>query len=199
MKIFGAIGISFMLLFLIASAPAYSQERDENKPALGQEEKDKAKHEDKAAKHEDKAAKPGEGKHEQEPAGAREAGRQQDERRPEAARPQEQREQREQRPEQRVDHDRQQHPAHAQRGKMIPEEKFRSSFGRPHTFHVQRTQIINNPQPIIFVSGYQFQLVDPWPAEWAYEDDCYIEYVDGEYFLFNAFHPGIRVTVFVIG
>ncbi len=195
MKIFGAIGITLMFLFLIASAPAYSQERDENKPALGQEEKDKAKHED-------KAAKPGEGKREHEPAGAREAGRDQDESRPAAARPQQeqrgQREEREQRPEQRVDRDRQQHPAHAQRGKTIPQEKFRASFGRPHTFHVQRTQIINNPQPIVFVSGYSFQLIDPWPAEWAFEDDCYIDYVDGEYFLFNAFHPGIRVAVFVV-
>ena len=43
MKILGALGISIMLLFLLASAPAYSQERDENKPTLGQEEKDKAK------------------------------------------------------------------------------------------------------------------------------------------------------------
>jgi hypothetical protein len=185
-KIFGAVGVTIMFLFLIASAPAYSQERDENKPALGQEEKDKAKHEDKTAKHD-------EGKRGQEPAGAREAGRDENERRPEAARPQQ--EQREQR----VDRDRQQHPAHAQRGKTIPEEKFRTGFGRPHTFHVQRTQIINNPQPIIFVSGYQFQLIDPWPAEWAFEDDCYIDYVDGEYFLFNAFHPGIRIAVFVIG
>jgi flagellum-specific peptidoglycan hydrolase FlgJ len=190
-KILGALGISIVLLFLLAPAPAYSQERDENKPAVGQEEKGKDK-----AKHEDKATKQDEGKRGQEPAAGREAGRDENERRPEAARPQQ--EQREQR-EQRVDRDREQRPAHAQRGKTIPQEKFRASFGRQHTFHVQRTQIINNPQPIIFVSGYQFQLIDPWPAEWAFEDDCYIDYVDGEYFLFNAFHPGIRIAVFVIG
>jgi hypothetical protein len=193
-KIFGAVGITLMLLFLWASVPAYSQEREENKPALGQEEKDKAKHEDKTAKPDE--ARPSGGR---EASGRQETGRKPEERRSEAAGKQEQREQHEQRPEERVDRDRQQHPAHAQRGKTIPEDKFRASFGRQHTFHVQRTQVINNPQPIIFVTGYQFQLLDPWPAEWAFEDDCYIDYIDGEYFLFNAFHPGIRVAVVIIG
>jgi len=41
-------------------------------------------------------------------------------------------------------------------------------------------------------------LVDAWPVDWAYTDDCYIDYVDGEYFLFDLLHPGIRVAVFVV-
>jgi len=97
-----------------------------------------------------------------------------------------------------MDRDQQQHRAHAQGGKHIPDDKFRSSFGRQHTFKVQRTQIVNSPQPVVVYGGYSFQLVDAWPAEWAFDDDCYIEYVDGQYFLFDAFHPEVRVAVFVV-
>jgi len=81
---------------------------------------------------------------------------------------------------------------------VIPDETFRANFGRQHTFHVQRTLVINNPQPVVVYGGYSFQLVEAWPTVWAFDDDCYIDYVDGEYFLFDAFHPGIRVAVFVV-
>ena len=47
-------------------------------------------------------------------------------------------------------------------------------------------------------SGYWFEIVDPWPAEWLYTDDCYIDYVDGEYFLFDLLHPGVRIALFVV-
>jgi hypothetical protein len=191
MKIIGAIGTTILFLFFVASTPVFSQEReeskpDEAKPAHQQEEKDKAKAEEKA-KHE-------EGKHQEEQPGAR-----QDEHRgqPEATR-EEKKEQKEQRPEQRMERGNQQRPVHAQ-GKHIPDDKFRAHFGRQHTFHVQRTQIINNPQPVIVYGGYSFELIEPWPAEWAFDDDCYIDYVDDEYFLFDVFHPGIRIAVFVVG
>src|SRR5258708_2614769 len=171
MKTLGAIGVTLMFLFLLASAPAYSQDQGENKPAP-QEEKDKAKQQ------KDKAGRKDEGKRDQEPASESNAARQKEQR------------------EQHADN-RQQHPAHVKRGRVIPDEKFRASFGRQHTFHVQRTLVINNPQPVVVYGGYSFQLVEAWPAVWAFDDDCYIEYVDGDYFLFDAFHPGIRVAVFV--
>ena len=28
--------------------------------------------------------------------------------------------------------------------------------------------------------------------------NCYIDYIDGEYFLFDLLHPGIRIAVFVV-
>lgn len=86
------------------------------------------------------------------------------------------------------------HPAG--KGGHIPDEKFRSSFGRSHTFHPSRPVIVNN-QPTFVYGGYSFIMVDPWPAEWAYTDDCYIDYVDGEYFLFDVLHPGVRIALFV--
>lgn len=174
----------FLFLFLLAPAPSYSQE--ESKPGQPQEEKDKARHDD-------NAAKPDKGKQTEAPPAAR-----QEERRtqPEASRPQE-RQQQEQRPAQNMQRN-QQRPA-AQQGKHIPDDQFRAHFGRQHTFHVQRAQVVNVSQPVIVYGGYSFQLVEAWPADWGFDDDCYVDYVDGEYFLFDALHPGMRIAVFVIG
>ena len=87
------------------------------------------------------------------------------------------------------------HPAG--KGGHIPDDKFRSSFGRQHTFKVSRPVVVNNQQTIVY-GGYNFALVDAWPAGWAYTDDCYIDYIDGEYFLFDLLHPGMRIAVFVV-
>ena len=86
------------------------------------------------------------------------------------------------------------HPA--SKGGHIPDDKFRSHFGKSHTFHPSRPTIVNN-QPTFVYGGYSFIMVDPWPAEWAYTDDCYIDYIDGEYFLFDLLHPGVRIALFV--
>jgi hypothetical protein len=40
--------------------------------------------------------------------------------------------------------------------------------------------------------------VDPWPVGWGYGDDCYIDYIDGEYFLFDLLHPGVRIAIIVV-
>ncbi|HZR64592.1 MAG TPA: hypothetical protein VFA85_05545 [Terriglobales bacterium] len=84
-------------------------------------------------------------------------------------------------------------------GKHIPDDKFRQHFGRQHTFHVQRTEVINVAQPVVVYGGYSFQLVDTWPADWGFDDDCYIDYVDDGYYLFDVLHPGIRIAVIVVG
>jgi hypothetical protein len=82
------------------------------------------------------------------------------------------------------------------KGGHIPDEKFRSHFGRGHTFKAQTVVVAGRPQ--FSYAGYTFELVDAWPVAWAYSDDCYIDYVDGEYFLFDLLHPGIRIAVFVV-
>ena len=79
----------------------------------------------------------------------------------------------------------------------IPDEKFHAQFGRSHTFHPQRPVVVSG-QPRFEYSGYSFVLVDAWPVGWAYTDDCYIDYVDGEYFLFDLLHPGVRIALFVV-
>jgi cell division protein FtsN len=192
MKTLGTVSMAVILLLLAGSVNIYSQDRDDSRPGQAQEEKDKAKANDKDKdkdKHEDKAAKQDE-KREQEQPGAK-----QDERRD---RQQEQKEQRsDQRSDQRMERNEHQHPMAGKQGKHIPDDKFRAHFGHQHTFKVQRTQVINVAQPVIVYGGYNFQLVEAWPVDWGFDDDCYVDYVDGQYFLFNAFHPGVRIAVFV--
>jgi hypothetical protein len=89
------------------------------------------------------------------------------------------------------------HARAAGKSAHIPDEKFRASFGRQHTFVMSRPVIVEG-QPRFQYSGYWFEIVDPWPAEWADSDDVYVDYIDGDYFLFDLLHPGVRVAVFVI-
>jgi hypothetical protein len=88
------------------------------------------------------------------------------------------------------------HAADSQRGR-IPDDKFRSHFGRQHTFAVNRVTVVEGQRRFQY-GGYWFALSDAWPAGWAYTDDCYIDYIDGEYFLFDLLHPGIRIAVVVV-
>ncbi len=78
----------------------------------------------------------------------------------------------------------------------IPDDKFRSNFGKSHTFVMSKPMVVNG-QPTFQHGGYSFVLVDPWPTGWAYADDCYVDYIDGEYFLFDVLHPGVRIALFV--
>jgi hypothetical protein len=81
-------------------------------------------------------------------------------------------------------------------GSHIPDDKFKAHFGRGHHFHAKG--VIVQGQPQFQYGGYSFQLVDAWPADWAYTDDCYIDYIDGEYFLFDLRHPGVRIALTVV-
>jgi hypothetical protein len=97
-----------------------------------------------------------------------------------------------------------QHPQKDQtkgKGVHIPEAKFKASFGHSHTFTVKRiiTQTTVVPRQTQFIfAGYTFVFLDPWPTAWLLTDDCYIDYVDDEYFLFDVSHPGIRVALLVV-
>jgi len=206
MKIFATLTAALLFTFMLASAPAFSQEGGDKPQAQDEKAKDKsvqrqeekgAKQDDKRAKPDDKAMKQDEGKRNE----PRPDARQNDTDHPAAAQPQETNLQ-EQRADQHADRDRdrdrQQHPMQAQRGKRIPDDRFRSNFGREHHFHVDRTRVVNVSQPVVVYGGYSFQLVDAWPAEWSYDDDCYIDYVDDGYYLFDVRHPGIRIAVFVV-
>lgn len=79
----------------------------------------------------------------------------------------------------------------------IPDDKFREHFGREHHFRVSQPVIVEN-RPRFQYSGYWFEFVDVWPVDWSYSDDCYVDYIDGQYFLFNVLHPGVRVALVVV-
>jgi hypothetical protein len=83
-----------------------------------------------------------------------------------------------------------------QRGQRIPDDKFRSNFGRQHTFRV-RTQVVEG-QPRFQYGGYWFVLSTPWPGDWDYADDCYVDYIGGEYVLIDLRHPGVQLALIVV-
>ncbi|MGB6689578.1 MAG: hypothetical protein WBE76_17220 [Terracidiphilus sp.] len=62
---------------------------------------------------------------------------------------------------------------------------------------VTTTTIVPNQTRFVY-TGYTFIFVDPWPAGWALGDDCYIDYVDGGYFLFDVAHPGVQITLTIL-
>jgi hypothetical protein len=82
------------------------------------------------------------------------------------------------------------------KGGHIPDEKFRAHFGQSHHFNAKT--VIVQGQPRFEYEGFSFELIDAWPAEWAYTDDCYIDYIDGDYYLIDLFHPGVRIALFVV-
>jgi len=54
-------------------------------------------------------------------------------------------------------------------------------------------------KPSFAYGGYTFVLVDAWPSQWVYDDDdYYIDYVDGEYWMYNMLYPGARVMVIIV-
>jgi hypothetical protein len=88
------------------------------------------------------------------------------------------------------------------KGGRIPDDKFKAHLGQAHPFHAKQvittTRIVPNQTRFVYV-GYTFIFVDPWPEGWLLADDCYIDYVGEEYFLFDAMHPGMRVALVVAG
>ena len=84
----------------------------------------------------------------------------------------------------------------AGKSQRIPDDKFRQNFGREHVIVINRPVIVEG-RPRFQTGAYWFEIVDPWPVGWAYTDQVYIDYIDGEYFLFDVLHPGVRIALFV--
>jgi len=84
----------------------------------------------------------------------------------------------------------------AGRGKKIPQQKFQTSFGPQHHFHVRRSGGDNRR----FQSGgYVFEVVDLWPVGWSFDDECYVLEDGDDYYLVDVVHPELRVIVIVVG
>lgn len=76
--------------------------------------------------------------------------------------------------------------------RRIPEQDFHEHFGREHAFRVSRRD-----DRRFNYGGYWFVYNDPWPAAWSYDDDVYVDEIDGDYYLIDREHPGIRLYVVV--
>jgi hypothetical protein len=81
--------------------------------------------------------------------------------------------------------------------RRIQDDHFRAHFGREHHFAIRHVVMVGG-RPHFAYGGYNFEIVQPWPGGWAYSDNCYIDFVDGGYYLFNLRHPGVRVAVAVL-
>jgi hypothetical protein len=81
--------------------------------------------------------------------------------------------------------------------RRIPNATFTASFGREHTFSVNEITVVSG-QPRFQYGGYWLGLGVPWPGGWGYADPTYIEFVDGQYYMFNVRHPGVRVEIVLL-
>lgn len=100
-------------------------------------------------------------------------------------------EHREVRQEERHDH------AEHREQRRIADEHFRTHFGHEHHFVIRHVNVVEG-RPRFAYGGYNFEIAQPWPGGWSYNDNTYIDFVDGGYFLFNERHPGVRVAVTVL-
>ncbi|HLY60866.1 MAG TPA: hypothetical protein VKV95_08970 [Terriglobia bacterium] len=44
-------------------------------------------------------------------------------------------------------------------------------------------------------SGYWFDFNDPWPSDWQYSDDVYVDYYGNVYYLCNPRYPTVRLRI----
>jgi flagellar motor protein MotB len=182
MKLAGIIGTAVLSLTLGAAAPVYAQEEHPQQEEHGQQQEKKAQPEKPAQ--EQKQAQQEEKKAQQEkPAQQEEKKAQQEEKKTQQEKPA-------------VQHEQPAQHASGYSGR-IPEDRFHANFGREHVFVINRPVIVEG-QPRFQYGGYWFGFSQPWPVGWLYTDNVYVDYVDGGYFLYNPFHPGIRVVIIVI-
>ena len=76
----------------------------------------------------------------------------------------------------------------------IPDDRFRASFGRAHTFRVNRANFEGSSRRFQY-GGFWFNAIDPWPVAWLYTDDVYVDYMNGGYFLCDPVHPGVYLSI----
>jgi hypothetical protein len=77
---------------------------------------------------------------------------------------------------------------------QIPDDRFRASFGRAHTFRVNRADFQGRSRRFQY-GGYWFNVLNPWPVGWLYTDNVYVDYMNGGYFLCDPVHPGVYLSI----
>lgn len=203
--------IGTMFALLLAGGSAYAQEPDKDKPKdepqkheearkgeqRGKQDEPKTKPRQEPARHPEEHAKPAQQndraqQQQQEERNRNQQRTTQQERSQEQQRSQEQRSQDQQRAQQTAQHRDNDRGNNGGHGRRVPEQQFRTSFGREHHFRVQR-----NEDRRFNYGGYYFTYNDTWPSDWDYNDDVYVDEIDGEYYLINPRHPGMRLMVVV--
>jgi len=79
----------------------------------------------------------------------------------------------------------------------IPRDRWRDHFGREHRFRIYQPVIVEG-YPRFDYDDYWFRPVNPWPSDWSYDDECYIDEVSNEYYLYDMLHPGVRLMLMML-
>ena len=79
----------------------------------------------------------------------------------------------------------------------IPDDRFRSNFGRGHQFRIGTPRLVDGYSRFQY-GGYWFGFVQPWPAGWYYTDNVYVDYINGQYYLCNPSYPGAQIAISVV-
>ena len=200
MKAVAVISTTALFLLLGYPVPAFAQDEhhedaepehqeEKAKPAQREEQAKPAKQQEQAKPEEHQAQaqkQEPQGKHEQQAKDQQEQANSNNHQRPErnAAEQQHQREQ----PALRL----------SARGEgRIPEDRFRANFGEGHRFVIREPVMVGRYSRFQY-DGFWFGFVNPWPVDWYYTDDVYVDYIDGGYYLCNPYYPGERVNISVV-
>jgi len=205
MKRIGIIGMTALFLLVGMSAPANARQEKQDEKAKPAKQEQQAKPENKhqqsnAPQHQqanapkqEQQAKPSKQGQPQQP---RSQQNQQQQQRQQQQTASSQRPQRSQQ-----DQDRQRaYPAlrlSARGSGRIPDDRFRSNFGREHSFRIGEPVMVGGYSRFRY-GGYWFGFAEPWPVGWYYTDDVYIDYVDGGYYMYDPYYPGARFAISVV-
>jgi hypothetical protein len=77
----------------------------------------------------------------------------------------------------------------------ISEAHYSASFGSGHSFHVNRGDYDRHR---FAYGGYNFGFGAPWPVGWGYDDDGYVVYDGGGYYMYDRIHPGLRLSINIL-
>jgi hypothetical protein len=213
MKLLAAISTTTLFLLLGTTAAAYSPQERQEQGEKSEKQGDKAKPEKKEPQ-----AKPAKQEQANKPV-KQETNQASQEKRDKPAREETKRAKQEQKDEpakheaqqakqeQNVEHVRQQDQQSAQHSQgdngkrggsshgRISDEHYRASFGSGHNFHVNRGDYDHRR---FNYGGYSFGFVDAWPVSWYYTDNVYVVYEGGGYYMYDAIHPGMRISVNIL-
>ena len=85
-------------------------------------------------------------------------------------------------------------------GYRVPDARYRGYFGSGHAFFIRGLPfMVVGGYPRFQYNGYWLSVVDPWPQQWGNDwydnDQVYVDYSDGGYYLYNRSYPGVGIAV----
>ncbi len=205
MKMISFVGTSALLLALGVAAPAHAQDQhdDADKPKQQEPKPEENKppktpNDQPRPDKEKQATPPKEQPRSEDPKTAKQEEKQNEQPQKEQEKAQKEQEKSQQRGnEQQRQYAQQGGGQESRGGGRIPDDRFKAHFGREHHFHVGHPEVVGG-RPRFSYGGYSFIIVQPWPADWGYDDDVYVVDDGGVYYLCDVAHPGVQLELNVV-